>query len=81
MAYYITNYGYEIDLGELKGATLLFYMECFGLRHYIATFLYEEIDLFCVSIMEPRHLDSLNMNAQDKNYMNDFIQFYKELIN
>lgn len=77
MAYYITNYGYEIDLGKLKGATLLFYMECFGLRHYITTFLYEEIDLFCVSIMEPRDLDSLNMNTQDKIYMNDLSNFTK----
>jgi hypothetical protein len=81
MAYYITNAGFEIDLGELKYASLFFYMERFGLTHYITTFLHEEIDLFCVSIMEIHDLDSLNMNAQDKIYMNEFIQFYKEVIN
>jgi len=46
MAYYITNAGFEIDLGELKYASLFFYMERFGLTHYITTFLHEEIDLF-----------------------------------
>ena len=71
MAYYITSAGFEIDYAEFKDASLTFYLYKFGLGHYITLFLYEQIDLFCITIMNTRHLDEIGMNETDKKYLNE----------
>ena len=71
MAYYITSAGFEIDYAEFKDASLTFYLYKFGLGHYITLFLYEEIDLYCITIMNTRHLDEIGMNETDKKYLNE----------
>lgn len=71
MAYYITSVGFEIDYTEFKDASLTFYLYKFGLSHYIPLFLYEEIDLYCVTIMNTRHMDEIGMTETDKKYLNE----------
>ena len=76
MAYYITRAGFEIDYAEFKDASLTFYLYKFGLGHYITLFLYEEIDLYCVTIMNTRHLDEIGMNETDKKYFIELQELY-----
>jgi len=76
MAYYITSAGFEIDYAEFKDASLTFYLYKFGLGHYITLFLSEQIDLFCITIMNTRHLDEIGMNETDKKYFIELQEVY-----
>ena len=68
MAYYITSAGFEIDYAEFKDASLTFYLYKFGLGHYITLFISEEIDLYCITIMNTRHMNEIGMNETEKKY-------------
>jgi hypothetical protein len=76
MAYYITSAGFEIDYAEFKDASLTFYLYKFGLGHYITLFLYEEIDLYCITIMNTRHMNEIGMNETEKKYLNEIQDVY-----
>ena len=71
MAYYITSVGFEIDYAEFKDASLTFYLGRFGLGHYITLFLSEQIDLFCITIMNTHDMDEIGMTETDKKYLNE----------
>ena len=76
MAYYITSAGFEIDYAEFKDASLTFYLYKFGLGHYITLFLSEEIDLYCITIMNTRHMNEIGMNETEKKYLNEIQDVY-----
>ena len=71
MAYYITSAGFEIDYADFKDASLTFYLYHFGLGDYITAFLHEQMDLYCITIMDNDDMDYFNMNETDKNYMHE----------
>ena len=76
MAYYITSAGFEIDYAEFKDASLTFYLYKFGLGHYITLFISEEIDLYCITIMNTRHMNEIGMNETEKKYLNEIQDVY-----
>lgn len=71
MAYYITSAGFEIDYADFKDASLTFYLQQFGLGDYITAFLYEQMDLYCITIMENDDMDYFGMNETEKNYLHE----------
>lgn len=72
MAYYITHAGFEIDYAELQDASLTFYLQHFGLSHYITLFLHEEIDLVCIAIMDDHDMDYyIGMTETEKKYLHE----------
>lgn len=80
MAYYITSAGFEIECAEFENASLSFYLQRFGLGHYIQLFLYEEIDLYCITIMETRHMDEMSMTDLEKTYMHELKYVYNQVL-
>lgn len=77
MAYYITSAGFEIDYDEFKHATLPFYLQRFGLRDYIPLFTHEQIDMYCITIMDTHDMDELGMTNPEKQYLHEL----KEVLN
>lgn len=71
MAYYITSAGFEIDYADFKDASMNFYLYHFGLGHYITLFLYEQMDLFCITIMDSDDIEFFGMNETEKKYLNE----------
>lgn len=72
MAYYVSSAGFEIDYAELQDASLTFYLQHFGLGHYITLFLHEEIDLVCIAIMDDHDMDYyIGMTETEKKYLNE----------
>jgi hypothetical protein len=80
MAYYITSAGFEIDYTQFQDASLTFYLYKFGLGHYITLFISEEIDLYCITIMNTRHMNEIGMNETEKKYFMELQEVYCDLI-
>jgi|AntAceMinimDraft_5_1070358.scaffolds.fasta_scaffold10861_3 hypothetical protein len=79
MAYCITSAGREIDYQcfaktrvEIFIDPVGYFFQYYGLERHALTFLYEEIDIECVMIMEDRDLDGLGFTPLERQYLFEF---------
>lgn len=79
MAYCLTSAGHEIDYQcfakvhvDAMDDPVRYFFQYYGLEHHAMTFLYEEIDIKCVLIMEDHDLDDLGFTILDRQYLFEF---------